>query len=184
MHIFQFLFLWLIRYHLWWGWSSACSCWTTGELHHAGWRPWICALSPCKLFDLISYWNWLNEIITALNLFAYYLLTCVLLLFLAPFGEFGYSWRDSCARQGSGVPAEDLPWTLSSGLGSALWASGEAFGQRRLVHVTYLCLWTLQCLLPTSVQYSQSWDPPVSLIYLWGVFCYNTAFSFWKLWYI
>lgn len=81
---FQFLILWLIRYHLWWGWSSACSCWTTGELHHAGWRPWIRALSPCKLFDLISYWNWLNEIIQSLNLFACYLLICVLFFFYQP----------------------------------------------------------------------------------------------------
>lgn len=75
MHYFKFLFLLLIRYNLWWRWSSACSCGTTGELHHAGWRPWICALSTCKLFDLILYWNGLNERILTLNLFAGYLLT-------------------------------------------------------------------------------------------------------------
>lgn len=99
--------------------------------------------------------------------------------FSAPFGESGYSWRDRGARQGSGVPAEDLPWALSSGPGSALWASGKAFGQWWLVHVTYLCLWSLQCLLPTSFQYSQSWDPPVSSTYLWGVFyCNPTFFQF------
>lgn len=116
---------------------------------------------------------------------------CLLVSFLwlaswvlsASFGESGHSWRDSGARQGSGVPAEDFPWALSSGPRSALWASGEALGQRWLVHVTYFCLWSLQCLLPTSFQYSQSWDSSVSSAYLWGVFFFNTTFSVWKNWY-
>lgn len=47
----------LNRYNLWWGWSLACACWTTGKLHHAGWRPWVCALSPGKLHSVMPIRN-------------------------------------------------------------------------------------------------------------------------------
>lgn len=146
------------RYYLRWGWSAPCPRWTAGQLHHAGRRAWICALSSCR---------WQNKSITLCDESPSYHITHSShrhfhLMSSATIGESGHGGGDSGARQSRRIIAEDLPWALTCGPGGAFWATCETPGQWWLVHLTHFSLRSLQRLLPTGLQHCQSRDSPVS----------------------